>query len=504
MINFTVTSKTFLENRADCFVFLVTEDFKFTSDIRAVEKDFFPQLKSFMRSKSFTGKIQTSLIIPVSLNDGSVVSLMFVGLGKSKDSKKLDIENLRRALGAVIRLSEKNKFKELALKLPSASVFGVDGQYLGKQVATVLNMANYHFDKYLTNKESQLQYDFDIILSVSDKYKQDIKKGLKDGGYIASCVNKARYWVDSPPNDLTPVQLADDAKAIAKKHGLKITVFDEQRVNELGMGGLAAVSKGSERDCRLVIMEYKAKKKSAATLALVGKGITFDSGGLSLKPSAYMETMKEDMSGAAAVLAAMDAIAYLKPNVNVVCIAPLSENLPSGKAVMPGDVVRFYNGKTAEIKNTDAEGRLILADALSYAVKHYKPDYMIDLATLTGACQYALGPFFCGLMSKHKDFVKKVKKASNLSGDKVWELPFNDDYKPAIKSTIADISNIGSKKYMAGTITAGFFLQNFVGDTPWVHLDIAGTAFDVPDISYFRSGATGFGVRLLVELASSF
>lgn len=269
----------------------------------------------------------------------------------------------------------------------------------------------------------------------------------------------------------------------------------------MGMGGLAAVSAGSEVDCRFVILEYKTEQKDAPTLAFVGKGITFDSGGLSLKPAASMETMKEDMSGAAAVIGAMEVLAQRKPAVNIVAITPLSENMPSGKATKPGDIIKFYNGKTAEVRNTDAEGRLILADALSYAVKHYKPDAMIDLATLTGACAYALGPFFSGMMTQYDHMAHKVEHAGKLSGDRVWRLPFDNDYKKAIRSDVADICNIGNSKYRAGAITAGFFLQNFVENTPWVHLDIAGVAFDVPDISYYSTGATGYGVRLLVELA---
>ena len=214
-----------------------------------------------------------------------------------------------------------------------------------------------------------------------------------------------------------------------------------------------------------------------------------------------METMKEDMSGAAAVIGSMQAIAQLKPDVNIVAITALSENLPSGTATKPGDILRFYNGKTAEVKNTDAEGRLVLADALSYAVKHYNPVAIIDLATLTGACAYALGPFYSGLVSEHDEFADKVLHAANKSGDFAWRLPLTDDYKVAIKSDVADICNIGTKKISAGTITAAAFLQNFVGDVPWVHLDIAGVAFAVPNISYYGSGGTGYGVRLLVELA---
>jgi Leucyl aminopeptidase len=267
------------------------------------------------------------------------------------------------------------------------------------------------------------------------------------------------------------------------------------------MGGLAAVGRGSDQDCQMVILEYKAKRKNAPTIAFVGKGITFDSGGLSIKPALNMETMKDDMSGAAAVITTMEVLAHLKPDVNVVALAPLAENLPSGKATMPGDIVTFYNGKTAEVRNTDAEGRLVLADALSYAVKHYKPDAIIDIATLTGACAYALGPFFTGLMSQHDTLVKDIEISAQRSGDRVWRLPLHDDYQIAIRSDISDMCNIGAPKYMAGAITAAHFLKHFVGQTPWAHLDIAGTAFNVPDLPYYKQGATGVGVRLLVDLA---
>ena len=328
-----------------------------------------------------------------------------------------------------------------------------------------------------------------------------------------------KHWVDSPPSHLTPQHLVTKAHEIAQRNNLKFTAFHEKEVIHMGMGGLAAVSRGSEIDCALIILEYKAQSENASysaksgvypelvegkdrpTLCFVGKGITFDSGGLSLKPADSMETMKEDMSGAAAVLCAIDALAQLKPDINIIAIAPTSENLPSGKATKPGDIVTFYNGKTAEIKNTDAEGRLILADALSYAVKHYKPNIIVDLATLTGACARALGPVYSGLFSEHESLIKKLHEAGNISGDRLWQLPMGDDYKKAITSTVADICNIGSKQIMAGASTAAHFLQHFVDDTVWAHIDIAGTAFDVPNISYYRPGGPGVGVRLLIALA---
>jgi len=503
MITFKTTSEKLLDCKADCYVMFLEQDFSFSKELDNIANKYFPSLQSYFMCKEFIGAQKSNLLLHACAKD--VIShLLFLGLGKPAKNKKIDIENFRRALGLLIRVAEKNKFKNIAIRLPSHTLFGVTQEYLAKQISSIINMASYHFDQFITQDTCKLPHDFDITLIITEKDKKAIKKGLAEGEYIGNAVNEARLWVDLPPADLTPIELADNAKKIAKKHGFTYIVFDEKKVEEMGMGGLAAVSRGSERDCALVIMEYKTKKKNAPTLAFVGKGITFDSGGLSLKPSMHMETMKEDMSGAAAVIAAMDAIGSLKPDVNVICVAPLAENLPSGKATMPGDIITFYNGKTAEVKNTDAEGRLVLADALSYVEKHYKPDMIIDLATLTGACQYALGPFFCGMMSKHEDLTKKVENASQLSGDRVWSLPFHDDYKPAIKSTVADISNTGSRKYMAGTITAGFFLSNFVENTPWVHLDIAGTAFNVPDMPYFRDGATGFGVRLLVEFALNY
>lgn len=500
MIKFHITSKRLFEQEAECLVFFLEKDFKFSKDLKECADCFFPQLKKFMKERSFSGAAGSSLLIPVSFED-CVTNLLFVGIGKPvRGNKTIDIEHFRRTLGLVIRTAESKKYKTLALGLAVRSLFGVTAEYLGKQVATIVAMANYHYDKFITQKDARVPHDFEITCVVDAKDKKNFEVGIKLGQTIAQAVNKARDWIDTPAEHMTPTVFANDAKKMAQKHGLKVTIFDEKKIKQLGMGGLEAVSRGSDEDCRMVILEYKSKKKSAQTIGLVGKGITFDSGGLSLKPADYMDTMKDDMSGAAAVIATMQAIAQLKPSVNVVAVAALAENMPGARAFKPGDILKFYNGKTAEILNTDAEGRLVLADALSYITKHYKLDALIDLATLTGACMYAMGHFFCGLMSQHDDLSEKVQGASVQSGDRVWPLPFHDDYKPAIKSDVADIKNTGSKAYMAGTITAGFFLQNFVGEVPWVHLDIAGTAFNVPDISYLRKGATGFGVRLLVEL----
>ena len=464
-------------------------------------KTVFPALSDIIKERKFTGNLCSSVIIPYT-SKSKASYLILIGIGKKDSSKKIDSESYRRVIGKLMRIMEEFKITSLAVDLPSTKLFDAPISFIAGQAALMAHIASYHFDEFITDPERKVIEDREIIFLVSEADKKEAQAGIKKGEIIANSVNKARHWIDLPPITLFPAALAAKAETIAKDNGLKFTVFNEKEVNQMGMGGLAGVSRGSDLDCQLVIMEYKSGKKDAPTIAFVGKGITFDSGGLSIKPANHMETMKEDMSGAAAVIATMEALGQLKPDVNVIGIAPIAENLPSGKAIKPGDIVRFYNGKTAEIKNTDAEGRLILADALAYAVKHYKPAAIIDVATLTGACAHALGPFYAGMMSNHDDLVDHLQESSDRTGDRVWRLPLSDDYKPAIRSVVADISNIGSQTYLAGAITAALFLQNFVDDVPWAHLDIAGTAFDVPDLPYYRShSATGYGVRLLVDVA---
>ncbi|RTL06579.1 leucyl aminopeptidase [Candidatus Dependentiae bacterium] len=439
-------------------------------------------------------------IISVPLATSADSYIVVAGIGKKNTKHSFCIESYRRTVAKVIRTAISLQVPTITLHLPDHALFHCNIDYLIEQTVIISQIATYHFDQYITDQDRKEHRIQNLFLITDQSDNPSIIKASKDAVIIGKAVNQARHWIDTPPLDATPFFLSEKAKEIGKTHNLTVTVFNEKQIIEMGLGGLAGVSRGSDVDCQLAIMEYKTQKPNAQTIALVGKGITFDSGGLSLKPAASMETMKDDMAGAAAVINTMEVIAQLKPNVNVVALAPLSENLPSGKALKPGDIIKFYNGKTAEIKNTDAEGRLILADALSYAVKHYKPDAIIDIATLTGACAYALGPYFTGLMSEHDELVAKIESVSKHVGDPVWRLPMTNDYKKAIISEVADICNIGDSRIKAGAVTAAHFLQHFVGDTAWAHLDIAGTAFDVPNIPYFRSGATGAGVRLLIGL----
>jgi len=498
MINISLSTKSILSNNAECYAYIVEKDFDATAISNAL-KNACPEFEAIIKQRKFTGSLQESLTVPLII-DGRIAFAIVVGMGNESKSVST-IERYRRAIGQLVKEVRACKGTSVALQVLAKLGIGASAFYMAEQTVITLQMAHYRFDDFITDKKSKENKLKDVVLVADEEYKKEAEQGIEQGNIIAKAVNQARHWVDMPPSNLTPQHMVEEAQKVAKRNDLKITSFGEQEVIKMGMGGLAGVSRGSDIDCALIVLEYKTTKKDAPTLCFVGKGITFDSGGLSLKPADYMETMKEDMSGAAAVICAIDALAQLKPEVNIVAIAPTSENLPSGHATKPGDIVTFYNGKTAEIKNTDAEGRLILADALSYAVKHYKPDVIVDLATLTGACSRALGPFYSGLFSEHPALIERLHSASEIAGERLWQLPMGDDYKKAITSTVADICNIGSKQIPAGASTAAHFLQNFVDDVAWAHLDIAGTAFDVPNISYYGPGATGVGVRLLAALA---
>lgn len=499
MFKVSLSTKDFLSEHVDCYGYIVEKNFK-VSELERALKNVCPDISAILKKRKFSGNALETLSLPIMVND-SVAYFILVGLGTLESKGGVSgIEKYRRALGQLVKEVRACGGGSVALQLLHSAPLNVSAYYLAEQTVIAMRAAHYHFDEYITEKTRKTnKLDVTIVTLASDK--KEVESGINDGMIISQAVSQARHWIDAPPSSLTPQHLAEKAEEVAKRNKLDITVFHEKDVIKMGMGGLAAVSRGSDIDCALIILEYKAKKKNAPTLCFVGKGITFDSGGLSLKPADFMETMKEDMSGAAAVICAIDALAQLDCPVNIIAIAPTSENLPSGKATKPGDIVTFYNGKTAEIKNTDAEGRLILADALSYAVKHYDPAVIVDLATLTGACSRALGPFYSGLFTEHDDVKERLFEAATISGDNLWQLPMGDDYKKAITSTVADICNIGTSKIAAGASTAAHFLQNFVDDTPWAHIDIAGTAFDVPNISYYRPGATGVGVKLLVALA---
>jgi leucyl aminopeptidase len=495
MIDIKLSTKKFSETKSAGYAWMVEEGFAFDKSLQAIAEEYFPNLQALFKERNFTGKAGSRLMVH-GTQGKSICHLIFVGLGK-QTHKKLDIEQYRRALGSLVRSAQSHKISSLAFELPAPQLFATTFEHFMQQTVTIATMADYYFDDFKPEKRSDQLLTLHI--SVTSAQQAKAKAALEMGEIIGKAVNSTRHWIDMPPSRMTPTVLADNAAKIAKKHDLKLTVFSEKEIIKMGMGGLAAVSAGSNQDAKFIILEYKAKK-NAPTIALVGKGITFDSGGLQIKPSQSMATMKEDMSGAASVINAIAALAELKAPVNIIALAPSSENLPSGTATKPGDIVTFYNGKTAEVAHTDAEGRLILADALSYAVKHFKPDLIVDVATLTGACDYAVGPFYAGLFTMDDALAQRMLSAADAAGERIWRLPLHNDYEAAFKSEVAEIMNDRKANYRAGATVGAMFLKHFVGDCPWVHLDIASNAFDVPGVSYTESGATGSSVRLLIEL----
>ena len=502
MIDIKITEKSFWQNDVEGYIFLVKEGIiplASKSDFEILEKEYYPNLKAILKKHKFTGKKGESFVL-TSTKDEKLIQFVFVGVGKLDTTWNYELENLRRAIGSVVLKLKKLEIKDSVISLPEDDKsFGLVPDRVLRQLVTIAIMADYEFVKFKSDKKDK-QWSGTLLIHTEKEFNAALKEGI----ILGKAVNLTRGFADLPANHLTPKSLAQDAKAIADKHGLSYKVFGRKRAEELGMGGFCAVDAGSEEEGQFVILEYKTKTKNAPTIALVGKGVTFDSGGISLKPAAGMEGMKFDMSGAAAVIGSMEAIAQLEPDVNVIALTPLVENMPSGKACKQDDIITFLNGKTAEIKNTDAEGRLILADALCYAEKFYNPEVIIDVATLTGACLYALGHFFTAVMTKNDDIGAKLQAVGLVTGDRVWPLPLDDDFRDAIKSDVADIANTGASNYKAGTITAGWFLKNFVDKSKYAHLDIAGTADGVPGISYLGKGATGAGVRLLTEFVLNY
>jgi len=417
------------------------------------------------------------------------------GLGKSQD---FNIDKIRGVVGEFCRALRKLNCHKIATILHGAGMGGIELESSAEAIAEGALLGLYSFTKY---KKPEYENIEEMLIVVREKEEvPSLEAAIGKGKLLASTTNLARDMVNEPANYMTPSQMAEAAKEMASKYSLEFKVFNREDMETMGMGALLGVAKGSNQPPKLITLSYKGDKRSEKTLGLLGKGITFDSGGISIKPSEGMGDMKDDMAGAAAVMSALGAIAQLKLKINVTAIVPATENLPSGTALKPGDVLKASNGKTIEVISTDAEGRLILADALSYAQKlGLSP--LIDLATLTGACRVALGTLYSGLFGNNQALVDKVLRATARTGERMWQMPLPEEYKEQNKSEIANIKNTGNR--YGGAITAALFLSEFVDNTPWVHIDIAGTAFSNKESGYIIKGATGVGVRTLVELALS-
>lgn len=415
--------------------------------------------------------------------------LMVVGYGKAES---LDLPRYRKVCGNVAKKLQAIHAETATLWLVHDKVMGSNDGTKARHLAEAMGEAVYHFDQLKSNKDTKK--DIDITLAVSTPAQaKNVREGVKQGCAVLSGTSLAKNLANLPGNICTPTYLATRARDLQKEYPLKTRVLNKPDMEKLGMGSLLSVSRGSRQPPRLIIMEYRGGPKTRAPVVLVGKGLTFDAGGISLKPAAKMDEMKYDMCGAASVFGALVAAAELKLRINVIGLVPSSENLPDGDANKPGDVVTSMSGTTIEILNTDAEGRLILCDALTYA-KRFKPSAVIDIATLTGACVVALGHHASGLMANDQKLAGELTAAGEKSLDRTWQLPLWQDYQPQLDTNFADIANVGGPS--AGAITAGCFLSRFTGSYTWAHLDIAGTAWRGGGSA---KGATGRVVPLLTQ-----
>jgi leucyl aminopeptidase len=417
---------------------------------------------------------------------GPAPRLMLVGLG---ERDRVSPEKLRRAAATVARRARTLKLREAAISLPALP--DTETQEVARAAAEGAKLGLYRFDRHKSAADEHEVGTFWLV--ADDAALEEAREGAELGERVAGGSMLARDLANEPSNVATPEYLAKKAREIAETYGMELRVLDRAGIEEEGLTGLATVGRSAANEPRFIVLEHR--KGDAAPVVIVGKAVTFDSGGISIKPSSGMEDMKFDMSGGAAVLGAMEAVGALDLPLDVVALVPATENLPGGDAFKPGDVLKMHSGKTVEIVTTDAEGRLILADALSYA-RRYEPSAVVDCATLTGACVVALGSHASGLMGNDEVLVAEVQAAGEATGERAWPLPLFDEYTEQIKGDTADIKNSGGRG--GGALTAGAFLKEFA-DYPWTHLDIAGTAYGKKGNAYTTKGATGVPTRLLVE-----
>ncbi len=463
-------------------------------DTAAVDKALDGAISRLIKQGDIKGKLNEVTLLH---NPGKLPAsrIAVVGLGKKKE---LNINKVRGAIAETCRYLRGKGVTSAATGAQGAGINNIKIDDATQAVTEGALLGLYTFRRYITKKENDSGEIKELM--IVGQPKATLTKAIARGRILAEAANWARDMVNEPGNFMTPTHMAEAAQELAEKYGLKIEVLDKEKMAELGMGGLLGVAQGSQQPPKFIILSYKGSNSDKVDAALVGKGITFDSGGISIKPSEKMSDMKGDMAGGASVMATLIALAWLKPAINVTALVPTTENLPSGTALKPGDIIKAMNGKTIEVLNTDAEGRLILADALSYA-KKLGAKAIIDVATLTGACMVALGNICTGAFSNNQELTDKVIAAGNETGELIWQLPMYDEYKEQLKSDIADIKNIGGR--YGGAITAAKFLEEFINGTPWVHLDIAGTYDTDKEKGYLVKGATGVPVRTLVNVILS-
>ena len=446
-------------------------------------------LSQLLRSGDASAALGRSLLVP-HLQGTAAERALLVGCGKQAD---FDAKRVRQVLSTATRRLRETGLKEATSYLTYTRHRGLNAYYAGRVTVEATRSAYYRFDELKTSSKAKDKLA-KLAIAVADRRDtKEVRRGVHDGCAIAVGSDLARNLGNRPPNVCTPSHLAREARALGKRYeNIEVTVLGQREMKRLGMGALLSVTQGADEPPKFIIVRYRGAGTRVAPVVLCGKGITFDTGGISLKPPAKLDEMKFDMCGAAGVLGTMAALGELQPNLNVIAIVPACENMPSGRASRPGDIVKTLSGQTVEILNTDAEGRLILCDALTYA-KRFKPRYLLDVATLTGACVVAVGHLYTGLFSNDDQLADALLDAGKRSLDPAWRLPVDEEYGQYLKSQFADFANIGSRD--AGASIAAQFLSRFVGDTPWAHLDIAGSAWTTGA----DKGATGRPVPLLTD-----
>ena len=487
-MEFTAVTCNLLTKKTDCLVITLGNQTTDSSALTSIDNATDGLISRLLKSNDIKKDLGSSLLIsePKGL---AAKRLLLLGAG----SKALNEQSFMELGRNIANTLTKLPIKTAAISLDGIDVDNRDTQWQAQLIARQLGEANYLFNPFKSKEKKPASLKQTTLVLPSRKGLDKFKQQLSLGSAVANGVNLSRELGDLPGNICTPSYLANQAKKLAKKHPrLNCKVLDEKQMKALGMNSLLSVTAGTVQPAKMIVLEYNGGKKADKPVVLVGKGVTFDSGGISLKPGAAMDEMKYDMCGAASVLGTFSMLTEAAPSINVVGLIPAVENMPSGNATKPGDIVKSMSGQTIEILNTDAEGRLILCDALTYA-KRYKPKMVVDIATLTGACVMALGSHATGMLSNNDELAATLETAGQTSGDRVWRLPLWNEYDKQLKSNFADMANIGGRE--AGTITAACFLGRFTQDYHWAHLDIAGTAWN----SGAKKGATGRPVPLLSE-----
>lgn len=463
-------------------------DFLYSNGIESI---LYHIIKQILSNKEFKANLGTSLVLPT-MDKGPMKKIMLLGLGK-KDKFNNEIARIASAKAAV-------KVREMGISEFSILLFSNLDEGLIEAISEGVGLSLYSFNRYKTNDDKEELKANQVTILINAEMT-NIQSIVDRTSLLVEAVNFARDLSNLPPNDCSPSQLASIALSIATEYGLKSRIVERYEMESMGLNGIVSVGKGSHYPPKLIILEYRGSNDDEKPYLLVGKGVTFDTGGISLKDSDKMDEMKFDKSGGCNVIAIMKAVASLKLPINVIGLIPSVENMPSSTSYKPGDIIKMYNGKTVEVLNTDAEGRLILADALAFGISTYNPKAVIDLATLTGACIIALGTNVAAVIGTNKKLIDELHNISERTGEKFWELPLYEEFSEQIKSYVADIKNIGGRP--GGAITAASFLSNFTNGLPWIHIDIAGTAWTQEgtyERSYNPKGATGFGIRTLVKL----